>query len=144
MVLNRTQQIIIAVIIAIIIAIIMRYLLYNYTGWISFTMNKSENFMPIDNFNSFDKIKFKKCIYTIKGKNGESFTQDVTHALNRMVAAFTGVSDSKYKFKLVDPGLDTNSFQIEGYNDNNNTRDVNNWDGDGTTATLTGFYKFVN
>lgn len=130
--------------VAIVIAVIMRFVIYNYTGWKQFSMNAGDNFLVIGENDTIPNIQFKNCMYTVTGKNGKSYSQDVSAALNRMTAAFVGKTDPRYVFKLADPGLDTNSFQIEGYNDAKSTRDPNIWDGQGTTATLTGYYKFIN
>jgi len=144
--LSRVQQIIAMSIVAIIIATIMRFLIYNYTGWVSFSMKKGENFQIFNIDPSLvSKIIFKKCIFKTSGVDGSTKTYDISYVLNNMIQAYDGNKSSKYIFKLDDPGLSPYSFQIPGFNDKDNHPDIENWGFElpNTKATLNGYYKLL-
>lgn len=139
------MQLILVAIIAVMIASIMQYLVYNNTGWKSFTMNKHENFM-IDDIDPamVHKLKFRDCRFTITGVDKTTKSYVITSVLNGMVAAYKGNTKHNYIFKLDDPGLSVYSFQIPGFNDKDNKPDVSNWSDDKLTSiTLTGQYKLL-
>jgi hypothetical protein len=144
---DRRLQIIIAIIIAIFISGFMRYMVYNFTGWKSFSMKGGENFQLGEiSASDVSKLKFKKCVYKITGVDGSKKQHIVTSVLNGMVKAYKGNTNNMYKFKLDDPGLDAYSFLIPGFNDNDNHPDpliwVNNLPSE--NISLTGYYKLLN
>lgn len=153
MALSRIQKFIVFIIIAIIVLSVWGYLLYNYTGWKEFTMNKGDNFQITDNDPTLvEKLNFKDCVFSAKGRDGTVVTQKVTSVLNGMASAYAGNVNKGYVFKLDDDGLNVFSFQISNFNDKNvnpgsdNMKD--NWiDMPGEpnpTVTLKGYYKLLN
>lgn len=141
---TKIQKIIIATLVAIVIAIIMIWLIYKYTGWSSFSMNKGENFI-VDKSNTslIGNLQFKECSVSVSnGTTTKSF--DITSTLNRMASAYKGNTDPNYVFKLSDPGLTAYSFQLSGFNDDNNKPD-SSWDNINPTVNinLTGKYKIL-
>lgn len=146
MALNRIQQIIVVCIVAFIVAGIMRYLIYEYTGWKSFTMTKGENFQITDlDPTLVSKLKFRDCVFTIKGLDGTVKSYTVTYVLNTMLSAYENNNNKNYVFKLDDPGLSIYSFQVPGFNDKTNKPDPSNWSDDiKTEVTLIGYYKLLN
>lgn len=147
MALNYIQQIIVVAIIAVCIALLMAFLVYNYTGWKVFTMSKGENFQITDLDPALvSSLKFKDCVFTAIGTDGNIKEYTVSSALNKMVAAYEGNSNPNYVFKLDDPGLSIYSFQIPGFNnDKTNPPDETIWgDSASTTLILTGYYKLLN
>jgi len=146
--LSKTQLIIIVVVIAIILIFLMRFAIYRYTGWKTFSMKKGENFQIINtNDPSLSgKLKFRDCIYTISGNDNTTKKYDVTYALNALKSAYVNNTNQNYIFKLDDPGLSVYSFQLPGFNDKTNHPNTSNWsDFNPTTKiTLTGYYKLLN
>jgi hypothetical protein len=148
MILSFGQKIIVAAIIAVITASLTRFIVYRYTGWKSFSMKKGENFQITDpDPELVSKIKFRDCIFKIEGANGETRTLKVDSILNKMVSAYAGNKNTKYVFKLDDPGLSVYSFVITGFNDSkDNQPDPAVWDdeNENVKVTLTGYYKLIN
>ena len=144
---NFGSQIIAVAMIAIILTIGLMYIVYTYTGWKQFTMNKGENFQLVNiEPELISKLKFKDCVLTLSGKDGTVKTFNVESVLNTMVYAYKNNSNKNYIFKLDDPGLSAYSFQLPGFSDKNNKLDPIIWDDKvaGTTVTLTGYYKLLN
>jgi hypothetical protein len=144
---NNLQKIIIAIIIAIIISATMRFLLYKYTGWKKFVVNKGENFQITDvDPTLVEKLKFNDCIFTAISSTNDMKQYNVTSVLNGMVDAYSGNTNTSYKFKLDDPGLSIYSFQLPGFNDSDIKPDENIWADDlpDTKVILEGYYKLLN
>lgn len=144
---SRTQNLVMVTVAAIVISIIMTYLIYNYTGWVYFSMNKGDNFQ-IKNTDPtlVSKLRFKQCIFTTVGVDKTSKSYDISNVLYKMAAAYKNNKNSSYLFKLDDPGLSPYSFQIPGFNDKDHHPEVSNWgfDNTNTQATLSGYYKLLN
>jgi len=137
-------ELIIVAIFAVFVAGITGNLVYKYTGWIPFTINKGQNFSYDPKYTDIiGKIAFKDCILALNGADGSKLTHNVTSVLDGMTAAYIKNTNPEFKFKLDDPGLSAYSFQVPGFNDQENHPDTTIW-GDNveeTKVTLTGFYK---
>jgi hypothetical protein len=131
----------------IIVIIIMKYIIYKYTGWTKFTMFYRQNFMVNTDPENVPKIKFSDCIFRVISTQGQEKSVNVTNTLNRMVSAYDGNMDSRYKFKLADPGLNSASFVLPNVTDPNIIRSVGDFPIDWKNTenvTLTGYYKLLN
>jgi hypothetical protein len=135
---------IIQVAIAIVTTIITMYLIYKHTGWVSFTMNKGENFAYSLEPEKVANILFRDCYFTVISENGTVGPDkyNVTSVLNNMINAYQGNTNSKYIFKLDDPGLSAFSFHVPNFNDSN-THPTGEWldENPNQQVILTGFYK---
>lgn len=131
----------------IIVIIIMKYIIYKYTGWIKFTMFYRQNFMVDTAPENVSKIKFSDCVFKVISTQGQEASVNVTNTLNRMVSAYDGNMDSRYKFKLTDPGLNPASFILPNITDSKMINSLGDFPIEWKNAenvTLTGYYKLLN
>lgn len=137
-------KIVFLILVIIIITLIMKYIIYKYTGWTKFNMSYLQNFLVNTPPENVSKIKFSKCIFKVKSTTGVEASTDVTANLNKMVAAYEGNKDERYKFKLDDPGLNSASFILPGITDSGTIKDSTtfplDWK-DTENVSLEGSYK---
>jgi hypothetical protein len=130
-------RIVLIAIITIIIMIMYHWVIYNYTGWLSFSMKANENFIigldPVD----VKKLLFKDVIYNITSSAGKIINIDVSSVLNRMVSAYANNKDKNATMKLSDPGLCESSFSILNYDPT-----LDEWK-NYTNISLNGKYKLT-
>lgn len=146
MTLKSIQLIVMVAIFAMFIAFFMRGVVYKYTGWKTFTMEKFQNFQVVDNdITKVGKLKFDNCILTLnsgpKGDITKTFT--VTYALNTMAGAYKKTSKKGYTFKLSDPGLSIYTFTLPSFNDATVKPDPDIWSDNTAILKLTGKYKIL-
>lgn len=99
----------------IIIIILMKFLIYQYTGWIKFNMKYEENFQVLNtNPKKISKIIFTDVKYTLIANDNSIAEIDVSNILNKMIKAYKNSDNENYRFKLADPGLNEYSFVING------------------------------
>lgn len=142
----------------------MKYIIYTYTGWESFTMKRYENFLLNKDINDISTLIFKDVYLTVNGRDGKQIKQNITSVLNGMTSAYknTNNEDGVYVFKLDDPGLNFYSFIINNLTDAeslkkydiNNPNVFDNWDwpndkepqdiGSPESIFISGSYKLLN